>query len=286
MNYELKTLRRAVYALPLLLASLTIWLPLWWMAMGALTPVDELTLTLGPALLGKKGYAIWPLLPSWPTLAPLAELLLDTPEFFTMFWNTCALVFPQVLGQLAVGIPAAWAMSRLNFRGRGALKTLYLVLMLLPFQVTMVSAYLAADRLGLLDTVWAVILPGVFGAFPVFIMTKGFDAVPAALLEAAALDGADALGTLLRIGLPLGMPGILSAAVLGFLEAWNAIEQPMTFLQTKALWPLSLYLPQIAAQRLGLAMAASLVMLAPAALMFRFGQRYLTLGIQSSGLKE
>ena len=286
MNHKSKTIRKAFTALPLLLASLTIWLPLWWMAMGALTPIDELTATLGPALQGKEGYAIWPLLPSWPTLAPLVELLLDTPEFFTMFWNTCALVFPQVLGQLAVGIPAAWAMSRLHFRGRGALKTLYLVLMLLPFQVTMVSAYLAADRLGLLDTMWAVILPGVFGAFPVFIMTKGFDAVPAALLEAAALDGAGALGTLLRIGLPLGLPGILSAAVLGFLEAWNAIEQPMTFLQTKALWPLSLYLPQIAAQRLGLAMAASLVMLAPAALMFRFGQQYLTLGIQSSGLKE
>lgn len=286
MRYKLKNFRRAVYALPLFLASLTIWLPLWWMAMGTLTPIDELTITLGPALLEKEGYALWPLLPSWPTLSPLAELLLDTPEFFTMFWNTCALVFPQVLGQLVVGIPAAWAMSRLQFRGRGALKTLYLVLMLLPFQVTMVSAYLAADRLGLLDTMWAVILPGVFGAFPVFIMTKGFDAVPAALLEAAALDGAGALGTLVRIGVPLGLPGILSAVVLGFLEAWNAIEQPMTFLQAKALWPLSLYLPQIAAQRLGLAMAASLVMLAPAALMFRFGQRYLTLGIQSSGLKE
>ena len=286
MYYKFKKIRRAWVALPLLLVSLTIWLPLWWMAMGALTPIDELTLTLGPALLGKEGYAIWPLLPSWPTLSPLAELLLDTPEFFTMFWNTCALVFPQMLGQLAVGIPAAWAMSRLRFRGRGALKTLYLVLMLLPFQVTMVSAYLAADRLHLLDTRWAVILPGVFGAFPVFIITQGVDAVPATLLEAAALDGAGALGTLLRIGLPLGLPGILSAAVLGFLEAWNAIEQPMTFLQTKALWPLSLYLPQIAAQRLGLAMAASLVMLAPAALMFRFGQRYLTLGIQSSGLKE
>ncbi len=286
MTHSFQRLRRVFLALPLLLASLTVWLPLWWMAMGALTPLDELTATLGPALMGREGYALWPLLPSWPTLSPLVELLLDTPEFFAMFWNTCVLVLPQVLGQLLVGIPAAWALSRLRFRGQGALKTLYLVLMLLPFQVTMVSAYLAADRLGLLDTVWAVILPGIFGAFPVFIMTKGFDVVPAALLEAASLDGAGPLGTLVRIGVPLGMPGVLSAAVLGFLEAWNAIEQPMAFLQTKALWPLSLYLPQIAAQRLGLAMSASLVMLAPAALIFRFGQQYLTLGIQSSGLKE
>ena len=286
MNNLSKIFRRTFIALPLLLVGLTVWLPLWWMAMGALTPLDELSATLGPALLGKKGYAVWPLLPSWPTLAPLAELLLDTPEFFTMFWNTCALVFPQVLGQLLVGVPAAWALSRLRFRGRGALKALYLVLMLLPFQVTMVSSYLAADALGLLDTMWAVILPGVFSAFPVFIMTKGFDAVPAALLEAASLDGASAPGTLLHIGVPLGLPGIVSAAVLGFLEAWNAIEPPMIFLQTRALWPLSLYLPQIAAQRLSLAMAASFVMLAPAALIFRFGQQYLMLGLRSGGLKE
>ena len=72
----------------------------------------------------------------------------------------------------------------------------------------------------------------------------------------------------------------------GFWNTWNAIEQPMTFLKTKALWPLSLYLPQIAAEKLGLAMVASLVMLAPAVLIFRFGQKYLELGIQASGLKE
>ena len=95
-----------------------------------------------------------------------------------------------------------------------------------------------------------------------------------------------ALFLAILVGVPLGVPGILSAAVLGFLEAWNAIEQPMTFLKTKALWPLSLYLPQIAAEKLGLAMVASLVMLAPAVLIFRFGQKYLELGIQASGLKE
>ena len=248
--------------------------------------MNELRAALGPVLQGAEGSAFWPLLPSWPTLQPLAELLLDTPQFFTMFWNTCAIVFPQVLGQVLVGAPAAWAFSRLRFRGRRALFTLYIVLMLMPFQVTMVSGYLVADAMGIMDTFWAIILPGAFSTFPVFIMAKGFDAVPIALLEAASIDGAGPLRTFFHIGVPLGVPGILSAAVLGFLEAWNAIEQPMTFLKTKALWPLSLYLPQIAAEKLGLAMVASLVMLAPAVLIFRFGQKYLELGIQASGLKE
>lgn len=266
--------------------ALLVWWPLWFMVEGALMPLDELNATLGPVLAGGGGTAFWPLLPSWPTLQPLAELLLDTPQFFVMFWNTCKLVFPTVLGQLLVGAPAAWAFSRFRFRGRRLLFTVYMVLMLMPFQVTMVPSYLVANGLGLMDTLWAVILPGLFSTFPVFIMAKGFDAVPDALLEAAALDGAGPLQTFFRIGLPLGVPGILSALVLGFLECWNAIEQPMTFLKTKSLWPLSLYLPEIAAEKLGLAMVSSLLMLAPSVLIFLFGQKYLELGIQSSGLKE
>ena len=266
--------------------ALLVWWPLWFMVEGALMPLDELNATLGPVLTGGGGTAFWPLLPSWPTLQPLAELLLDTPQFFVMFWNTCKLVFPTVLGQLLVGAPAAWAFSRFRFRGRRLLFTVYIVLMLMPFQVTMVPSYLVANGLGLMDTLWAVILPGIFSTFPVFIMAKGFDAVPDALLEAAALDGAGPLQTFFRIGLPLGVPGILSALVLGFLECWNAIEQPMTFLKTKSLWPLSLYLPEIAAEKLGLAMVSSLLMLAPSVLIFLFGQKYLELGIQSSGLKE
>ena len=245
-----KNLGRAVLVLFLLLPALAVWWPLWFMGTGALMPLDELRAALGPVLQGAEGSAFWPLLPSWPTLQPLAELLLDTPQFFTMFWNTCAIVFPQVLGQVLVGAPAAWAFSRLRFRGRRALFTLYIVLMLMPFQVTMVSGYLVADAMGIMDTFWAIILPGAFSTFPVFIMAKGFDAVPIALLEAASIDGAGPLRTFFHIGVPLGVPGILSAAVLGFLEAWNAIEQPMTFLKTKALWPLSLYLPQIAAEAL------------------------------------
>ena len=102
-----KNLGRAVLVLFLLLPALAVWWPLWFMGTGALMPLDELRAALGPVLQGAEGSAFWPLLPSWPTLQPLAELLLDTPQFFTMFWNTCAIVFPQVLGQVLVGAPAA-----------------------------------------------------------------------------------------------------------------------------------------------------------------------------------
>ena len=266
--------------------ALLVWWVLWFMLMGSLMSLEELNATVGPVLAGAEGGAAWPLLPSWPTLQPIAELLLDTPQFFVMFWNTFKLVIPSVLGQLVLGAPAAWALSRFRFRGRRALTTLYITLMLMPFQVSMVPNYLVMDQLGLMDTLWAVILPFAFSAFPVFIMIKGFDAVPRALLEAASIDGAGYFRTFISIGLPLGMPGILSALVLGFLECWSAIEQPMTFLKDPSRWPLSLYLPQIVSEKLGLAMAASLMMLIPAALVFLFGQKYLELGIQSAGIKE
>jgi len=270
----------------LVLLSLPVWWVVWFMVSGALLPMDELSATIGPAITGGGENAVWTLLPSWPTLQPLAELLLDTPEFFAMLWNSFILVLPSVLGQLLFGAPAAWALSRLKFRSRGALIMIYISLMLMPFQVTMVPNYFVINSLGLMDTVWAVILPFAFSAFPVFIMYKGFDQVPNSMLEAAAIDGAGPLRTFISVGLPLGMPGILSAAVLGFIECWSAIEQPMTYLKDSSNWPLSLFLPQIVAEKLGLAMAASLIMLLPATLVFLFGQKYLELGIQATGIKE
>ena len=104
----------------------------------------------------------------------------------------------------------------------------------MPFQVTMVSSYLVLSNLSLMDTHLAIILPGVFSAFPVFIMQKFFHSIPDALVEAAMVDGAGQLKIFLHVGVPLGMPGIMASVLLNFLEYWNAIEAPMTFLKTKA----------------------------------------------------
>lgn len=263
--------------------SLAAWLPLWSLLMGALTSAEELNRTLGPALSGGSGQAVFTIFPTWPTLQPLTELLLDTPGFFSVFWNTCLLTVPQVLGQLLVGAPAAWALSQKELRGRKLILGLYIVLMLLPFQVLMAPSYFALKKMSLLDTPWAMILPGVFSTLPVFLMSKSFSGIPQELIEAAKLDGANAMQVFLKIGLPLGRPGILAAAVLSFLEAWSAIEQPMSFLRVQELWPFSLYLPVISSENTAAGFAAGLITLIPAVLIFRFGQKYLELGIQSEG---
>lgn len=270
----------------LCLLACLVWIPLLLMVTNSFTGVDEIGERFGAVLSGTEGRVKFLFLPRFPTLKPYIELLFDSPGFFVMFWNSCRQVFPTLLGQLLVGVPAAWAFGRYKFPGKKILFTLYIILMIMPFQVTMVSSYLVLKNLNLMDSSWAIILPGMFSTFPVFIMAKCFKAIPQALMEAASMDGAGDLKIFLRVGLPLGRPGIISAMILGFLEYWNAIEQPMTFLKTQSLWPLSLYLPNISAEQVSVAFTSSLVMMAPAVLLFLWGQEYLEKGIAASGLKK
>ena len=279
-------MKKWMIAMLLSAAALFVWVPLWMILSASFMGSREMVHNLAPVLSEKAGYAHWPILPQYPTLKPYVELLLDAPEFFTMFWNSCRQVFPIVAGQIVIGAPAAWAFARFRFRGKGVLYALYIILMLMPFQVTMVSSYFVLDRLGLMNTVWAIILPGAVSTFPVFLMIRFFAAIPSALTEAASLDGAGAWQIFIHLGLPLGVPGILSAVVLGFLEYWNALEQPMTFLKDQTLWPLSLYLPTVTAENAGASLAASVIMLMPALLIFLFGQKYLEAGIAASGMKD
>ena len=279
-------MKKWMIAMLLSAAALFVWVPLWMLLSASFMGSREMVHNLAPVLSEEAGYAHWPILPQYPTLKPYVELLLDAPEFFTMFWNSCKQVFPIVAGQIVIGAPAAWAFARFRFRGKGVLYALYIILMLMPFQVTMVSSYFVLDRLGLMNTVSAIILPGAVSTFPVFLMIRFFAAIPSALTEAASLDGAGAWQIFIHLGLPLGVPGILSAVVLGFLEYWNALEQPMTFLKDQTLWPLSLYLPTVTAENAGASLAASVIMLTPALLIFLFGQKYLEAGIAASGMKD
>ena len=150
----------------------------------------------------------------------------------------------------------------------------------------MVSQYEVLSDLSLLDTHLALILPGIFSTFPVFLVEKFFQAIPESMIDAARVDGAREIAIFVRIGIPLGMPGIMSSGILCFLEYWNAMEAPMTFLKTKLKLPLSLYLPEITTDRLSISFAASVVMMIPVFLIFLWGRDYLQQGIEASGLKE
>ena len=149
----------------------------------------------------------------------------------------------------------------------------------------MLSSFLVLDSIHLINTQWSVILPAVFSTFPVFLMYRFFRSIPEAILESAKLDTGSAFQIFLNIGLPLGSAGIVSALVLGFLENWNLIEQPLAFLKDKTLWPLSLYLPNIDLAKAGVAFTGSVVTLLPALLVFLSGQDYLEQGITAAAIK-
>ncbi len=261
-------------------------LPVLFLLIGSFMGNMEIRELLFPILGEAEGFASWKLMPRYPTIRSYVELLLDTPGFFVMFWNSVKITVGVLAGHLLVGVPAAWGFARYTFPGKKLLFTLYIGLMMMPFQVMMLSNYLVLDRLHLLDSLLGIVLPAVFSTFPVFIMYRFFQGLPEALLESARLDGAGEGAIFFRLGIPLGSPGMISAIVLGFLEYWNLIEQPMAFLKTKELWPLSLFLPDITMEDAGIAFAASVMVLIPALLAFLAGQDYLEQGIVSTAIKE
>lgn len=279
-------LKRKMNMLLLMILSLITVLPLWFVISGSFIGSGEFADNFSAVLNNRPGNVSWPLFPMYPTLGSYIELLLDTPRFFVVFWNSCKQVFPSLLGQLLVAVPAAWSFARFDFRGKKAIFTLYIILMIMPFQVTMVSTYLVLDKFHILDSHLSIILPATFSTFPVFIMVKFFKAIPISLFEAASIDGAGEWRIFLSIGMPIGRGGIISAMILGFLELWNAVEQPLNYIKTPSLWPLTLYLPNISAEVAGISLVASVITLLPALLLFLYGQKYLEQGIMVSGIKE
>lgn len=267
-------------------ACLLVFIPLLLMAAASLMPEDELYWRyLTPLGLGRDRVRAV-LFPSYPSSEAFIELLIRSPGFFVMFWNSCIQVLPMLAGQLVVAAPAAWAFAKFRFKGKRMLFGLYVILMVLPFQVTQVSNYLVLDRLGLLDSHLALILPGIWSTLPVFIMTKTFETIPGVLMEAAYLDGAGEFYTFFHVGLPLGYPAVVTSLMLSFVEGWNALEQPITYLKDKTLWPLSLYLPSIAEDKASVAFAASLITCLLPVLIYLNCQEELEQGVAASGVKQ
>lgn len=286
MYFRLHLGRKAVWILLIVLALLAVY-PVIFLSAGSLMGADELEDCLGAVVSGVEGYASFPVLPRYPTLQHFAEVLLDSPEFFVMFWNSILITFGVLGGQFVAGTMAAWGFARYEFPCKRGIFLLYIVIMLLPFQVLMLSDYLLLDRLRLLDSLWAVILPGMFSTFPVFIMYRFFEEIPDSLIESARLDGAREWQLFWYLALPMGSSGIIAALVLGFLEYWSLIEQPLTFIKDKSKLPLSVFLPDLTMTgKAGFLFAVSVVTFLPAIIVFMGGRDYLEQGIMAGAVKE
>jgi multiple sugar transport system permease protein len=231
-------------------------------------------------------YAIMKLIPEMVVLTQYYDILIKRSQFLYMFWNSVIITLPIVIGQILVSSLAAYAFAKFRFRGRNQLFFIYLTVMLMPFQVTLVPNYLVADMLGLINNNLSIILPGVFNTFGVFLLKQYMEQIPDSYIEAAKMDGAGHLAIFFRIILPMCKNGIAAMFILVFIDNWNMVEQPLIFLQDAMAQPLSIYLSRIISGERGLAFASSTLYMLPMLLVFLYGENYLIEGIQRSGIKE
>ena len=222
-------------------------------------------------------------IPDKVTLSQYVAGLIKSPEYLIKFWNSIFLVVPIVLFQVAVACVAAYSFTRWRSRIRSGIFFFYVILMLMPYQVTLVPNYLVSDWLGILNTRWSIILPGIFAPFSVFLLTKFMRRIPYSLIEAAKVDGASEWQVFTRVCLPQCRSAIYSIVILVFIDYWNMVEQPLILLQDADQQPLSVFLSQINAGEIGLAFAMATVYMIPSLLLFLHGEEYLVEGIANSG---
>lgn len=222
-------------------------------------------------------------IPDMVSFSQYITVLFKSPEYLLKFWNSVILVVPIVAFQLLVASLAAYSFTRYRGRFKEVLFFLYTILMLMPYQVTLVPNYLVSGWLHILDTKWAIWLPGIFSPFGVFLLTKFMRRIPTSVMEAAKIDGAGEWQTFVRICMPLCKGALYSIAILVFIDYWNMVEQPLILLSDPEMHPLSVFLSKINAGEIGLAFAVATIYMVPSLLIFLYGEDYLVEGITYSG---
>ncbi len=221
--------------------------------------------------------------PDMVTFQQYITVLLKSPDYLFKFWNSVIYTVVIVVFQLVVAMLASYAFMRFKGRLKEILFFLYIIVTLMPYQVTLVPNFLVSDFLGLIDTRWAIWLPGIFSPFAVYLLTKYMKRIPSSIIEAARVDGAGEWQIFRHICLPLCKGALYSVAILVFIDFWNMVEQPLILLTNADLHPLSIFLSKINAGEIGLAFAVATVYMVPSLLVFLYGEDYLVEGITYQG---
>ncbi|MCL2093460.1 MAG: carbohydrate ABC transporter permease [Treponema sp.] len=212
-------------------------------------------------------------------------VLIFQPAFLVLLLNSLKITLPVTLGTLLVAILSAYGFCLWQWKHKEKVFLVYIVVMLMPLQAVLVPNYIVAALLGIERSYLAIILPGIFSPFGVFLMRQGMKAVPQAYFEAARIDGAGNWRILWNILVPQLRPIISALAMLTFIEYWNVVEQAVIFIQDLRLEPLSVYLSRLADDRRALIFAASAVYMFLPLWFLLAGQEDLEKGIELSGVK-
>lgn len=185
-----------------------------------------------------------PLVPRMASLSQYVDLLFNTPGYLFAYWNSLFIGLSICIFQLLAAVPCAYGLAKLRFRGRKTVLFLYVVMMMMPFQVTMLPLYQLVQTLGLYNSRWALIVPEIFNPFAVFFMAQSMKLLPNELIEAVRLESSSPIMLYRHLIIPWCKPAIIAGAVLSFVETWNMVEKPLIFIQNIRSYPLSMLLHQ------------------------------------------
>ena len=220
-------------------------------------------------------------IPDWVSLNQYVSALLKNTIYLQRFWNSVFLYVPSTIFQIAIASLTAYGFTRTRGRITQILFFLYIVILLMPYQVTSVSNYLVSNELNLKNTYWSIWLPGIFSPFSVYLLTKYMKRIPKSIIESAKIDGTGEWQIFKSIMMPLCRGQIYSCMILVFIDHWNMVEQPLIMLDNTDAYPLSVFLSKIQADNIGIAFAASVIYMMPVLLMYLYGEDYVLEGIVS-----
>lgn len=222
-------------------------------------------------------------IPDMLSFSQYGTVLFKSPDYLLKFWNSLILVVPIVLFQLIVALLAAYGFTRAKGKWASLVFFGYIILLLMPYQVTLVPNYIVLGWFHMLDTNWAIWLPGIFSPFSVYLLTKYMKRIPLSLIEAAKIDGANEWQIFLRICVPICRGLATSCVILVFMDYWNMVEQPLLFFTNQDKYPLSIFLSKINQAEIGMAFAAATVYMIPCLLIYLYGEESLVEGVAYQG---
>ncbi len=270
-----------LFLLPLIVTFSNSWMPEVEIAQNFAAKPDIFDLAAGIA----ERFKVFRIIPQRATFRQYYEVLLKQPAFMLLMMNSLKIAVPVTLGSLAFSMLTAYGFNIWEWKYKEVLFQVYVTVMLMPLQAVLVPNYIIADLLHIKDSYLAIILPGIFSPFGVFLMYQGMKAIPPAYFEAARMDGASNLYIFFHIIVPQLKSSAAALCMLTFIEYWNLVEQAVVFIGDYAKEPLSVYLSRIASGNRGLIFAASTIYLFIPLWLLVTGQKNLEKGIELSGVK-
>ena len=228
-------------------------------------------------------------IPEQPTWANYDRVWNSDVPFLTFFLNSTKVTVLSVLGEVFTSALAAYAFAKIKFKGRDIIFLIYLSTLAFPAQMMLIPRFVIFKVMGLYNTHWALILPGMFTAFGTFMLRQFFLSIPEDLSSAAKIDGAGHFTTFLRIVLPLSTAAISALVIFQFVGSWNEYESALVYIRQKELAtiPLGLnFFKEENSASYGAIMAASTCALIPIFVVFLTFQKQFVAGIAASGFKD